>query len=83
MDQISARTITLVEKAKKLVTITLLLLMLIIVMVSAVELAVTAMSRKLILLDQKAYEPLEVIGFSAVIVALGLCYFLIKKSNRE
>ena len=142
MDKLAAKTITLVEKTKKVVTIVLLLLMLFIVMVSVVELAiivfreavdprsgellfdinelyglfgfffiiligielletieiyikknvihveivlmvaVIAMSRKIVLLDQQTYEAWEVIGFSAVIVALGLCYFLIKRSNR-
>lgn len=43
--------------------------------------AVIAVARKVILLDLKAFDPLAIIGFALVIVALGVSYFLIKKSN--
>ena len=43
--------------------------------------AVIAVSRKVILLDLNAYEPMAIIGLAFIIISLGLSYFLIKKSH--
>jgi uncharacterized membrane protein (DUF373 family) len=45
--------------------------------------AVIAVSRKVILLDLEKYDPLSIIGLGIIIVALGLCYWLIKMSYRN
>jgi uncharacterized membrane protein (DUF373 family) len=45
--------------------------------------AVIAVSRKVILLDLEKYDPLAIIGLGIIIIALGLCYWLIKQSYRE
>lgn len=45
--------------------------------------AIIAVSRKVILLELSEHEPLAIVGFSLVIAALGLCYFLIKKINKD
>lgn len=44
--------------------------------------AVIAVSRKVILLDLDKYDPLAIIGLGVIIVALGGCYYLIKRSVR-
>jgi uncharacterized membrane protein (DUF373 family) len=44
--------------------------------------AVIAVSRKVILLDLEEYDPLAIIGLGIVIIALGVCYWLIKTSYR-
>ena len=38
-----------------------------------------AISRKVITLDVKTYEPLTLLGIAALIVSIGLAYFFIKK----
>jgi len=43
------------------------------------EVALIAISRKVITLDVKTYEPLTLLGIAALIVSIGLAYFLIKK----
>lgn len=44
--------------------------------------AVIAVSRKVILLDLEKYDPISIIGLGAIILSLGGCYFLIKRSYR-
>jgi uncharacterized membrane protein (DUF373 family) len=43
--------------------------------------AVIAVSRKVILLDLEKYDAVAIIGLGAIIVSLGACYFLIKRSG--
>ena len=43
------------------------------------EVALIAISRKVITLNVKAYEPLALLGIAALIVSIGLAYFFIKK----
>ena len=43
------------------------------------EVALIAISRKVITLDVKAYEPLTLIGIAALIVSIALSYFFIRK----
>jgi uncharacterized membrane protein (DUF373 family) len=43
------------------------------------EVALIAISRKVITLDVKEYEPLALLGIAALIVSIGLAYFFIKK----
>jgi uncharacterized membrane protein (DUF373 family) len=45
--------------------------------------AVIAVSRKVILLDLEKYDPIATIGLALIIIALGGCYYLIKKSYRK
>jgi uncharacterized membrane protein (DUF373 family) len=45
--------------------------------------AVIAISRKVILLDLEKYDPIAIIGLSLIILALGACYYLIKRSNKS
>ncbi|KAB7681181.1 phosphate-starvation-inducible E-like protein [Plesiomonas shigelloides] len=44
---------------------------------------VIAVSRKVILLDLDKYDPVSIIGLGVIILSLGGCYFLIKRSHRE
>lgn len=44
---------------------------------------VIAVSRKVILLDLDKYDPVSIIGLGVIILSLGGCYFLIKRSYRE
>ena len=43
------------------------------------EVALIAISRKVITLDVKVYEPLTLLGIAALIVSIALSYFFIKK----
>ena len=43
------------------------------------EVALIAISRKVITLDVKQYEPLSLIGIAALIVTISVAYFLIKR----
>ena len=43
------------------------------------EVALIAISRKVITLDVKTYEPLTLLGIAALIVSIGLAYFFIKR----
>ena len=43
------------------------------------EVALIAISRKVITLNVKAYEPLALLGIAALIVSIGIAYFFIKK----
>jgi len=45
--------------------------------------AVIAVSRKVILLDLTKYDPIAIIGLSLIILSLGVCYFLVKRSNKN
>ncbi|WP_185235914.1 phosphate-starvation-inducible PsiE family protein [Teredinibacter franksiae] len=45
--------------------------------------AVIAVSRKVILLDIEKYDPTAIMGLSLVILALGVCYYLIKRGNKS
>jgi uncharacterized membrane protein (DUF373 family) len=43
------------------------------------EVALIAISRKVIILDVKDYEPLTIVGIAALILAIAVSFFLIKK----
>jgi uncharacterized membrane protein (DUF373 family) len=43
------------------------------------EVALIAISRKVIILDVKDYEPLTIVGIASLIFAIAVSYFLIKK----
>jgi uncharacterized membrane protein (DUF373 family) len=45
--------------------------------------AVIAVSRKVILLDLEKYDPVALIGLGLIIIALGLCYWLLKLSYQQ
>ena len=45
--------------------------------------AVIAIARKVILLDLEKLNPIAIIGLSLIILALGACYFLIKRCNKK
>lgn len=45
--------------------------------------AVIAVSRKVILLDLEKYDAIAIIGLGVIILALGGCYYFIKKSCRD
>ena len=45
--------------------------------------AVIAISRKIILLDLEKYEPMSLVGLAAIMVALGVCYYFLKRSNEQ
>ena len=47
------------------------------------EVALIAISRKVITLDVKVYEPLALLGIAALIVSIGLAYFFIKKCRED
>jgi uncharacterized membrane protein (DUF373 family) len=47
------------------------------------EVALIAISRKVITLDVKVYEPLALLGIAALIITIGLAYFLIKKCRAD
>jgi len=42
-----------------------------------------SVARKVILLDLEKYNPIAIIGLSLIIIALGVCYFLIKRGNKK
>lgn len=44
--------------------------------------AVIAVTRKVILLDLDKYDPLAIIGLGLILLSLGGCYFLIKRTYR-
>ncbi len=43
--------------------------------------AVIAVARKVVLLDLEKHDPITIIGLSLIILSLGACYSLIKRSN--
>ncbi len=45
--------------------------------------ALTAISRKVIILNYDKQEPLTIIGIALLVLALAVSYFLIKRANRE
>jgi len=47
------------------------------------EVALIAISRKVITLDVKVYEPLSLMGIAALIITIALAYFFIKKSRTD
>jgi len=47
-----------------------------------VEVALIAIARKVIILDVKEYEPLQLAGVALIIAALAAAYFVIKGSHR-
>ena len=47
------------------------------------EVALIAISRKVITLDVKEYNPLTLLGIAALIVAIGIAYFFIKKCRAD
>ena len=48
-----------------------------------ISVSLIALGRKIITMDPKAYEPMTLIGIAAILVALFLGYWVIKKANRE
>ncbi|MGK0173615.1 MAG: uncharacterized membrane protein (DUF373 family) [Gammaproteobacteria bacterium] len=44
---------------------------------------VIAVTRKVILLDLEKYDPFAIIGLGLIILALGGCYYLIKRSKQQ
>ena len=47
------------------------------------EVALIAISRKVITLDVKQYEPLSLIGIAALIVTIAIAYYLIKRHRMK
>ena len=45
--------------------------------------AVIAVTRKVILLDLEKYDPVAIIGLGIIILSLGACYYLIKRTYRQ
>jgi uncharacterized membrane protein (DUF373 family) len=45
--------------------------------------ALTAISRKVIILDYDKQEPITIIGIALLVVSLAISYYLIKRANRE
>jgi uncharacterized membrane protein (DUF373 family) len=48
-----------------------------------IAVALIALSRKIITLDPKEYDPLTLVGMAAIILALVLGYWIAKKTNRD
>jgi uncharacterized membrane protein (DUF373 family) len=48
-----------------------------------ISVSLIALGRKIITIDPKAYEALTLIGIAAIILALFVGYWIIKKSNRS
>ena len=49
---------------------------------SVIAIALIALSRKIITIDPKEYDPLTLVGMAAIILALVAGYYVIKKTNR-
>lgn len=47
-----------------------------------VEVALIAIARKVIILDVKEYEPLQVAGIALIIAALAVAHFVVKRGHR-
>jgi len=47
-----------------------------------ITVSLIAIGRKIITLDPKAYDPLTLVGMAAIILALFIGYWVIKRSNR-
>jgi uncharacterized membrane protein (DUF373 family) len=47
------------------------------------EVALIAISRKVITLDVKEYEPLTLLGIAALIVTIAIAYYFIKKVRTD
>jgi uncharacterized membrane protein (DUF373 family) len=48
-----------------------------------IEVAMIAVARKVIILDVKEIEPLALIGIAAILVALGVTFWIIKRPMRQ
>jgi len=48
-----------------------------------ISVSLIALGRKIITMDPKAYDPMTLIGIAAIILALFLGYWVIKKTNRD
>ncbi len=48
-----------------------------------IAVALIALSRKIITVDPKEYDPLTLVGMAAIILALVLGYWIAKKTNRD
>jgi uncharacterized membrane protein (DUF373 family) len=48
-----------------------------------VLIAITAVTRKIVIMDAKAIEPLILFGIGFLVIALTVGYFLLRKSRRE
>jgi uncharacterized membrane protein (DUF373 family) len=45
--------------------------------------AITAITRKVVIIDAKTIEPMALFGVAAIIIALTLGYYLIRRSTNE
>ena len=50
---------------------------------SVIAIALIALSRKIITIDPKEYDPLTLVGMAAIILALVAGYYVIKKTCRD
>lgn len=48
-----------------------------------ISVSLIALGRKIITMDPKGYEPMTLVGIAAILLALFLGYWVIKKTNRE
>lgn len=48
-----------------------------------ISVSLIALGRKIITMDPKAYDPMTLVGIAAIILALFLGYWVIKKTNRD
>jgi uncharacterized membrane protein (DUF373 family) len=48
-----------------------------------ISVSLIALGRKIITMDPKAYDPMTLVGIAAMILALFLGYWVIKKTNRD
>lgn len=48
-----------------------------------ISVSLIALGRKIITMDPKAYDPMTLVGIAAIILALFLGYWVIKKANRD
>jgi uncharacterized membrane protein (DUF373 family) len=47
------------------------------------EVAIIAIARKVIILDVKELEPLALIGIAAILITLGVTFWIIKRLMRQ
>jgi uncharacterized membrane protein (DUF373 family) len=47
------------------------------------EVALIAITRKVIILDVKAYDGLTILGVAALIVSIAVAYYFLKRSSRS
>jgi len=48
-----------------------------------ISVSLIALGRKIITMDPKGYEPMTLVGIAAILLALFLGYWVIKKTNRD